>query len=226
MKQINLYQSEFRPPKVVLPARALALSGGVFLLGLFALYAWDGWQLRQLQVQVDQAVQRADAVTRQVQAGALGVRAADPAVAAEAQALEARVRALQRAQDAIASGELGAETGYSAQFRALARTGAAGAWLTGVTISDRGRAMDLQGRALTGADSARLISNLRREPLFVGLSFAGLEVGAPEVDAATAEEAASARAQAPHFLAFSLSARLAEPAASGPAVAGQPGSTR
>ena len=227
MKQINLYQAELRPPKVILPARALALSGVVFLLGLCALYAWDGWQLRQLRGQVEQVVQRAEAVTRQVQATALGARQADPAVATEAQTLEARVRALQLAQEAIASGELGAETGYAAQFRALARTGTAGAWLTGVTISDSGRAMDLQGRALTGADSARLIANLRREPLFVGLSFAGLEVGAPEPGPGLTqpEDTASTKAQAPRFLVFSLSARQVEAAASGPSQAGQAGST-
>ncbi len=222
MKQINLYQAEFRPPKIVLPARTLALSGGALLLGMLALYAWNGWQLRQLRGQVEQVVQRAEAVTRQVQATAMGTRQVDPAVAAEAQTLETRVRALQLAQDAIASGELGAETGYAAQFSALARAvntaASPGAWLTGVTIADSGRALDLHGRALTGADAARLIANLRREPLFVGLSFAGLEVGAPaQHEAAPAgPAAASAGKAAPRFLEFSLSAHLAEPVASGP----------
>ena len=223
MKQINLYQSEFRPPKVILPARALVFSGVVFLAGLLALYAWESWQLRQLKQQVAQVVQRTDTVTRQVQANAPGARQADPKLAVEAQTLEARVRALQLAQDAIASGALGSETGYSAQFRALARAvgnqTSPGAWLTGVTISDSGHAMDLQGRALTGADSARLIANLRREPLFVGLSFAGLDVHAPKSDDAT-EEIAPARVAvpakqraAPRFLEFSLNARLSEVAA-------------
>lgn len=222
MKQINLYQSEFRPPKVVLPARALVLSGVVFMVGLLALYAWESWQLRQLKQQVAQIVQRADTVTRQVQAYAPGARQADPSVAAEAQKLEARVRALQLAQDAIASGALGAETGYSAQFRALARAvgNPAGAWLTRVTLSDSGHAMDLQGRALTGAAAARLIANLRREPLFVGLSFAGLDVHAPKSEDA-AEESVAAQPIAksgrsleprtpPRFLEFSLNARLSD----------------
>jgi hypothetical protein len=218
MKQINLYQSEFRPPKILLPARALALSGLVFLVGLLALYAWGGWQLSRLRGQVEQVVQRADAVSRQVQAHAPGVRQADPTVAAEAQSLEARVRALQQAQDAIASGALGAEIGYSAQFRALARAvgnlASPGAWLTGITISDSGRAMDLHGRALTGADPARLIANLRREPLFVGLSFAGLEVVTPQPKKAPQQEnqEVSKSLTAPRFLEFSLNARLIEPA--------------
>lgn len=219
MKQINLYQSEFRPPKILLPARALALSGVVFLVGLLALYAWGGWQLSQLRGQIEQVVQRADAVSRQVRAHAPGARQADPTLTVEAQALEARVRALQQAQDAIASGAVGAETGYAAQFRALARAvgnpASSGAWLTGITISDSGRAMDLHGRARTGADPARLIANLRREPLFVGLSFAGLEVVTPQPKNTAQPEgqAASKPPAAPRFLEFSLNARLIEPAA-------------
>lgn len=219
MKQINLYQSAFRPPKILLPARGLAISGVVFLAGLLALYAWGGWQLGRLRSQVEQVVQRADAVSRQVQAHAPGARQADPTLAMEAQTLEARVRALQLAQDAIASGALGAETGYAAQFRALARAvgnpASLGAWLTGITLSESGRALDLRGRALDGADPARLIANLRREPLFVGLSFAGLEVVTPQPkNSAQPEGQPDSKAPAaPRFLEFSLNARPAEPAA-------------
>jgi hypothetical protein len=223
MKQINLYQSEFRPPKILLPARAMAISGAVFLAGLLALYAWDNWQLRLLKSQVGQVVQRAESVTRQVAANAPGARQADPNVALEAQTMEARMHALQQAQDAIANGELGSEHGYAAQFRALARTTSPGAWLTGVTLSDSGHAMDLRGRALTGADAAALIANLRREALFAGLSFAGLDVHPPK------PEGAAEASSPPRFLEFALIARLAEPAAlksaSGLAVAPAQGNT-
>jgi hypothetical protein len=225
MKQINLYQADFRPPKVILPARAMVFSSVVFMAGLLALYAWGNWQLRQLKGQVAQVVQRADALTLQMQANAPGARQADPTVAAEAQALEVRVRALQLAQDAIAHGELGSETGYSAQFRALARavgtTASPGAWLTGVTITEGGHAMDLQGRALSGSDTARLIANLRREPLFIGLSFAALDVHPPKLENKTEASAKLASATLPvgkpapqpRFLEFSLNARLSDAAA-------------
>jgi len=229
MKQINLYQAEFRPPRVVLPARAIALSGVVFVAGLLALYTWGNWQLSQLQGQVGQVVQRAEAVTNQVQASAPETRQPDPKVAAEVQTLEARVQAMQQAQDAIASGVLGSEAGYSAQFHSLARavgnTASPGAWLTGLTISDSGRAIDLHGRTLAGADAARLIANLRREPLFVDLSFAGLEVHPPKQEDATdalvsplsaghAGRNATPR-KPPRFLEFSLNARWPEPATPG-----------
>lgn len=215
MKQINLYQAEFRPPNVLLPARKMALSGGVFIAGLLALYFWNGWQLRQLQQQVGHVVQRAEAVTRQVQASAPGVSPTSPDVLHQTETLEAQVRALQQAQDAIASGAIGAESGYAKQFQALARavgnSASPGAWLTGVTLFDNGRAMDLRGRTLGGAEAARLISNLRREPLFVGMSFATLQVSPPLPKAGEATPAqAVAPALPPRYLEFSLNARLQE----------------
>lgn len=215
MKQINLYQAEFRPSNVLLPARKMALSGSVFIVGLLALYFWNGWQLRQLQQQVGHVVQRAEAVSRQVQASAPGASQASPDLLRQTETLEAQVRSLQQAQDAIASGAVGSETGYAAQFQALARavgnSASPGAWLTGVTLFDNGHAMDLRGRTLGGAETARLISNLRREPLFVGMSFATLQVNPPLPKAGEATPAqAVVPALPPRYLEFALNARLQE----------------
>ena len=206
MKQINLYQATFRPAIIALPARKMAFSGAVFSLGMLAMYALNDWQLRQLHQQIAQIEQRADAVARQVQASAPTARQADPAVELEAQSIEASIQTLHRAKEAIASGVVGSETGFAAQFRALALTTHSGAWLTGVAVSDSGRALDLQGRALSGAAAAGLIGNLRRESVFAGLSFSGLKITPPESAAATPENKPTARVPPP-FLTFSLVAR-------------------
>ena len=212
MKQINLYQAEFRPPKVLLPARSLAMSGGVFLLGLLALYGWESWNLKQLQVQVRQVETHANAVTRQIEASAVGKPGSDTALVRETQSLESQLRALKLAQDAVASGELGSETGYSAYFLALARTvRTTGAWLTGVTVDESGRALSLQGRTLSGADAARLVADLRRDPVFVGLSFSGLTVATPEASPKRGEEPVKHTAATPRFLIFTLNARQTDP---------------
>jgi Tfp pilus assembly protein PilN len=208
IKQINLYQAEFRPPRVLLPARSLALSGVVFLLGLLALFGWENLKLKQLQAQVSQVEQRANAVTQQIETSVVGAPGRDAALIREAQSLEERVRVLKRAQDAVASGELGSETGYSAYFLALSRTvRTKGAWLTGVTVAESGRALSLQGRALSGADAARLVADLRRDPVFVGLSFSGLTVAPPETNPKRGDEPAEQAAETPRFLIFTLSAR-------------------
>ncbi len=205
MKQINLYQAAFHPPKVILPARALLSGGVVFLCGLLALYAWDAWRLAQLRREVAPLVERAADLEARVKAGEAPART-DPRLTAEAEALEARLRNLQSARDALASGALGSQTGYSAQFLALSRARVDGAWLTHVEVGDAGRALSLRGRALTGEHSARLIASLRHQPLFVGLSFSGLTLAPPEDKTESAGETAKPPAR---FLEFTLTAQRA-----------------
>ncbi len=218
MKHINLYQAAFHPPRTILPARKLLAGAVVFLCGLLALYAWDAWRLTQVRLEVNQLAQRADHLEARVNTANVAGRA-DPRVLAEAESVEARLRNLRLAQEAVTSGVLGSETGYSAQFRALSRAGVAGAWLTRVEMEQRGGErhpeMNLRGRALTGEDSARLIASLRREPLFVGLSFSSLTLDPPK-DKSGGTEAAPA--SPPRFLEFALSAHQnpAPPGASPP----------
>lgn len=207
MKQINLYQAAFHPPRVIMPARRLLMGGVFFLCGMLALYAWDAWRLTQLRQEVGRLTQRAANLDAQVNAGA-AARQADPRLLAEAEAVETRLHNLQLARAALADGSLGSDRGYSAQFRALSRARVNGAWLTHIEVGDGGKAMSLRGRALTGEDSARLIASLQREPLFVGLSYSGLTLTQPE-DAE--KEADGAAPRPPRFLEFSLTAWQAAP---------------
>jgi hypothetical protein len=48
MKYINLYQAEFRPPKIILPARMLAGISLLFLTGILAFYAWPVFNMRNM----------------------------------------------------------------------------------------------------------------------------------------------------------------------------------
>lgn len=224
MKHINLYQAAFHPPRTILPARQLLASGAVFLGGLLAVYAWDTWRLQQLRQEVAQLAQQAAKLEARAKTAATP-RQADPQVLAEGETLETRLRHLQLAQQAVASGALGSETGYAAQFRALARARVPGAWLTRIEIDERGREMNLYGRARSGEDSARLIASLRREPLLVGLSFASLTLEPPQEEKVERElGAAPARTPSktpPPYLEFVLSARF--PVATPPPASGAPG---
>lgn len=206
MKQINLYQAAFHPPQIVMPARRLLAGGLVFLAGLLALYAWDAWRLAQLRREVAQLAAQADKLEARVKVGT-ATHQADPGLLAEAEAMETRLRNLELARTALASGALGSTRGYAAHFRGLSRTRVDGAWLTHIEVEARGQAMSLRGRALAAEDSARLIASLRREPLFAGLSFSGLSLAPPKDEAPEADSAA--RPAAPRFLEFTLSARQA-----------------
>lgn len=210
MKQINLYQAAFHPRRVVLPARELLAGAGLFLLGLILLAAWDAWQLAALHGEVVQLQRRAADLETRVKISTAS-RQVDPQLLAETTALEGRLRHLESARQAIASGALGSPTGYAAQFRALARSRVEGAWLTRIEIDEGGRALTLSGRALDGDASARLIAGLKREPLFAGLHFATLNLAPPKSD-----EADAAKTSKP-WLEFRLGARPAPAPATTPA---------
>lgn len=205
-KHINLYQTEFRPVRVPLPTRSLASGVALFALGLVLLHAWDRWQLNAYRQQAERITRQADQIEQQLRVAVQPPQAADPQVITEAQTLEARIRALQIAQGAVGEGTLGSETGYSARFLALSRAAVPGAWLTRVELNDGGRTMNLEGRALKGDAPAQLIAALGRQPLFAGLSYAGLDVHPP-----TAPDQGAKPAAAPGYLEFTLSARLTPP---------------
>jgi hypothetical protein len=129
----------------------MALSGGVFA-GRPAGAVCLGWLATETVAasRSSRSSNSADAVTRQVETSAPGAATGRIRRLARGATLEARCALLQLAQEAIAGGEVGSETGYSAQFpRAVPRaaTASPGAWLTGVVLFDNGRAMDLRGRA-------------------------------------------------------------------------------
>jgi hypothetical protein len=209
-KQINLYQATFRPPQIVLPTQSLLLGVAVFAAGLLLLHAWDSWKFSLYRQDVDRMTAQSERMVQQLEQTARSGPQADPQVETEASALEARVRALQRAQEAIASGALGSASGYSAQFLGLSKATVPGAWLTRIEVSGQGREMNLEGRALQGEDPARLIAALGHQPLFVGLSYAALDVHPPEEEKPGQADGNGKTGKDMDFLEFFLSAHLPE----------------
>lgn len=203
MKQINLYQAEFHPPKVILPMRQLVPLVALALAVLVGLALWGNWRLHQVKNELDQVRHQEEEVEHQLAAIGAVKGQADPALLAQIAATEAKVRALGLAQDAIQGGELGSRSGYSGQFKALARATVPGIWLTRVEVADQGHAVDLFGRALQGEQHARLLAQLRREPLFLGMSYQHLGVQ-PGGDPGE-------KGGVPRFLEFALTTRT-EPA--------------
>lgn len=204
MKQINLYQAEFHPPRVILPVRHLVPIVVLALAVLVGMVAVANWRLHQVKTELEQIRHQDEEVEQQLAAIGTEKGQADAKLLAQISATEAKVHALSLAQDAIKGGELGSREGYSGQFRALARASVAGIWLTRVEVTDQGHAVDLFGRSLQGEAHARLLNALRREPLFVGLSYERLGVQPGE----GAMMSQSEQPVAPRFLEFALTTRL------------------
>jgi hypothetical protein len=210
-KQINLYQAEFRPVRPVLSTQSLLLGAAAFAAGLAALHAWDRWELHRLRTEADLVVQRAEGLEQKLAQSATPPRQADPAVLAEIASLEARVKALQRAQELVTSGALGSDAGYAARFIALTQAKVPGAWLTRIEVTQGGKVMNLEGRALKGEDAARLIHALGRQPTLSGLAYAKLNVQPAKAEEKAADKTTPAATDKdPGYLEFSLSAEVGE----------------
>lgn len=217
LRHINLYQAEFRPARVVFPAGRMLAGLGLLLLGLLAVHGWGVWQNRQLAAQLAQVTRQTEAVeTRLATLGkAADPAAPDPALVADIQRLESRLAALARLEQTLQSGAVGSTRGWSAEFDALARVSVPGLWLTGVQLEGSAPRLTLRGRSLDGHAPARYIALLRREPRFVGLEFASLEIAEPERKAE--EQTLAAQAPTAPAPARALEFVLSGPARSGPA---------
>ncbi|MES2161576.1 MAG: MSHA biogenesis protein MshI [Pseudomonadota bacterium] len=116
----------------------------------------------------------------------------------------AQYRNLQQVAAILEQGQPGATRGYSAYFRAFARRGVEGLWLTGVTIQGSGDAIGLQGRALKASLLPGYLTGLASEAVLRGKTFGQLEMNEPK-PAAEAVAAGTAPAPvAPRYVEFSL----------------------
>lgn len=177
-QQINLYQAEFRPRKVVFPAAGLLRAGLLWLLGLAAIYGYGAWQLRdtgaamrQLEYRVQAIERRAEAQRRQQDGGKSSVD-----LAKQAEAAEAKLQALNNAAAAVEAGAIGSDKGYAEHFRAFSDAMVPDVWLTGFQIGPRGEIVKLVGRALDSEGPARFLYGLRAQSLFQGLKFSFLQI--------------------------------------------------
>lgn len=219
-QQINLYNPLLLPRKNYLPARTMAQAFGLILAGGLLLAFYGNRQVAALERQV--ATGKADLAARQARkikvAQEFPPRQKDRGLEAALERAERERKALVELDDVLRRGEFGNTRGYSAYFRAFARSRVDGLWLTEVDILGAGNAIGLQGRALSAGLLPRYIGALAGEPVLKGKAFARLELGAankggpaaaaPGVSVPAA--APGAPAAVPAYLEFSLQASPSE----------------
>lgn len=180
-QQLNLFDARFAPARLLFSAR----QGGVVLAGVLVL-AWGGAQ--GLHAAADRALAEARAtqaamVPLQAQVGTLAAQRHSGA-AAELARLQAADATQRRVRAALDAGAAGVREGHAELLLALARQAPGPLWITGLGVSDDGRAIDLEGRM---TDSSVLTSYLRRlntEPRFNGRPFAQLTLRGADTNGA------------------------------------------
>lgn len=147
-RQINLLPTPPKQPLVSARNAALLLAAWSLLL---ALQGWLGARA------VDAAQLAAESGARNLQERQqlqtalqkkLGTDGPTNDVAAQIAALEPRTRVSRDLLARLKNGELGSLEGYGAQLTEFARVPAPGIWVTTITVSDAGRALRVEGRAL------------------------------------------------------------------------------
>jgi hypothetical protein len=178
-QQINLFNPEFLQQKKVFTAAAMAIGLGVLVAGLAAVGVAARVRVASLQAQADLGAAQLDK-TRKRLAGVsaeFAPRQQDPKLAEELNLAQGELGDLKDVAGVIERGELGNTQGYAEYFRALARQGVDGLWLTGVSIAGAGLDIGVRGRAMDPALVPGYLGRLRKEPVMQGKPVGSLQIG-------------------------------------------------
>jgi hypothetical protein len=173
MQQINLYRPIFRRQEKKFSGTAMLQAGAAIVAGVVLLYGFLLWQLHDMRGALRTAEQQQAAASARLQEAArrLGVSGAQPGAADPVARLEQQVAALRQTQQALNRDLTVSKGGYSDYFEALARQHMSGLWLTGVTISDAGANLRLEGRTLDAVNVPRYVQRLGAERVLAGKEF-------------------------------------------------------
>jgi hypothetical protein len=205
-QQINLLNTALEPQKKIFPASSMLWA--LLLIVISALCV-----LLYLDRKVASLAQQADAgkvtlTQREVQLSNLKQqfppRLQSRELALQVDAMKASILALQGAAQALQQGDFGNTQGYSGYFSGFARLSVSGLWLTGLSISNSGKDIGIEGQTLRAELVPQFIRRLANDPVFQGKQFGSLEI-VPV--AASSADAAAALAQP--VLAFKLQAASA-----------------
>lgn len=184
IRQINLLPA---PPKRPLVSARHAL---LALLAWGALLAVQGWLGGRAVEAVQHTAERGAQALQEKQQLLLALQkklgdGAQPTdIAAQIAALEPRTRVSRDLLARLKSGELGSLDGYGAQLSEFARLPPQGVWVTTVTVSDAGRALRVEGRALRKEQILPYAAMLNRAMRKYGIVLEDVEV-APLKQAST-----------------------------------------
>ena len=151
-QQINLLPSAPRSP--ALSARRALLGVLLWALGLGAQVGWQSQQAEAAQMAAqhsEQALKQQKLLLIALQTR-LGESAHPNDITAQIAALEPQTRVSRDLLARLKAGELGSLDGYGEELTTLATLPKQGVWLTLVSISNAGRTLRVEGRALKKED--------------------------------------------------------------------------
>ncbi len=175
-QQINLLP--LAPKPLLLSAQRSVAVAGISLLLLALQSSWLGMQR-------DEAVHAAHESHQQLQQQQLLLKALQKRlgdtetqgnIAAQIAALEPQTKVSRELLDALKSGELGSLEGYGPQLAELGSLPRAGVWVTMVRVTQAGRSVRVEGRALNKNDVLPYARQLNRALEKYGVQLQQVEI--------------------------------------------------
>jgi Tfp pilus assembly protein PilN len=182
MKQrVNFYRGGSKQPVRPLTAVWMAWAAAIFILLLVAVSGVQAYLNHRLHDRVAAAQKRNQQRSTELQAllARYPEPRPDPALAKQADRLQAEIESLRVLLNRLEGDELLARGGFSAHFEGLARQRLQGVWLRAVRLEQGGREIVLSGNALERDDIPEWMAGLSREPVFQQRTFSGLTLAEP-----------------------------------------------
>ena len=182
--QINLFNPIFLKKKKVFAATTLLQASALVFIGALLVASYAFFQSADVK-------KNADAVTQQLrsaeaQVATLRAEAGTPVqnklLEDKLARTEADIQSRKRISDVLQSNDFGNTKGFSTYLSAFARQIPSGLWLTGFTISNGGNEIGLAGRSLKPELLPVYVTQLKREAIMQGKSFADLQMQLPLAD--------------------------------------------
>jgi len=175
MQQINLYQSQFKPKKIHLPARQVYLVLLIVITILSVMSLYSAKKNSVLEKSISQYTQQS--------IGQLEDSIESPLLNAELDALERQRKEKELLLNYLTHQSFGNSQGFSATLRTLSQQKINKVWLTQFSLLNGGYAITLQGEAVESSQIPLYIDSLGESPHFHGKQFSVFQLQQPKKDA-------------------------------------------
>ncbi|PHS68519.1 MAG: hypothetical protein COB23_09120 [Methylophaga sp.] len=182
MQQINLYQQQFKPKKVIFPAKQMLLLAliSVVLLIVFSILLSQKLQHRTVSLD-DQTQQIKELSQQQVSLQSqISTRVLNPILVAELKNIQQQQQDNQSLLKHLSNRSFGNRAGFSSILTTLSEHRIDNAWLSQFSLLQGGEFITLYGSALTSELVPQYIDNLATSDYFHGKNFSVFKLEQPE----------------------------------------------
>ncbi len=181
MEQVNLYQAQFKPKKVILPATQVLLIALIPII-LFSLLSIL-MSSKQTSLEEEFASQTKQLQAQQQQLTAmqqqLNALKENPLLRAELSDIQQQLVSKQILLDHLNSQSFGNQQGFSMMLTALSKQHIDELWLTQFSLLNSGQFIALQGSAYSSQLIPEYIDNLAKSEQFQGKNFSVFQLQQP-----------------------------------------------